>query len=361
VAAGGRLPLVGVILAGGSGTRLWPVARPGRPKQFIRLLGRETPFEAAWRRLVPLAGRANIVVVAGREHVRWVRRQAAGIRRDRILAEAIGRNTAASVAIAALWARARFGDAVLVVTPADHWIRPERAFRATVARCRRAARAPGALVTIGVPAVAADPGFGYIRPGGAAGWPGVRRVARFVEKPDPARARRMVAGRRWLWNSGIFVWRARSILEALQRQEPAVVGPLARWAARRRPGGWRVPAAVLRRVPAVPIDRAVLERSRRVLVTPAAFRWSDLGNWSAIADLLEAGAGNGAAVGRTLALGSRGCVAINDGGLTVFVGTRNLVTVRAGATVLVCRREAAQRVRAVGGALAAGRGREERT
>jgi mannose-1-phosphate guanylyltransferase len=153
------------------------------------------------------------------------------------------------------------------------------------------------------------------------------------------------------------VWRAQSILAALERLRPAVVRPLARWAARHAAGGWRVPAPVLRRVPAAPIDRAVLERSRRILVTPADFRWSDLGNWAAVGDLLEAGPGGNAAVGRMLALGARRCVAINEGGLTVFVGTEDLVAVRDGDTVLVCGREAAQQVRAVGGALAAGRRR----
>ena len=350
---GGRLPVVGVILAGGSGTRLWPVARPERPKQFVRLLGGGTPFEAAWRRLGPIAGRRNIVVVAGRPHVPWIRRQAAGIRPDRILVEAIGRNTGASVAIAALWVRARFGDAVMVVTPADHFIGPAAAFRTTVARAARAAGRSGGLVTIGIAPKAPDPGFGYIRAGAGGGLAGVRRVERFVEKPAAARARRMVRSRRWLWNSGIFVWRASAVLGEMERLCPALIRPLARWAADRKAGGWQVPAAALRAVPAVPIDRALLERSGRVLVTRADFRWSDLGNWSAIADLLEAGGGGGA--GRTLAPGAPGCVGVNPGGLTVFVGTRDLVAVRDGTTVLVCRRDAAHEVRAVAERLAASR------
>jgi mannose-1-phosphate guanylyltransferase/mannose-6-phosphate isomerase len=355
--------VVGVILAGGAGTRLWPIARPERPKQFVPLPGRRTPFQEAWRRLLPVAGRGNVVVVAGRPHLRWVHSQAPGIRPDRVLIEAAGRNTAASVAIAALWARERFGDAVMVVTPADHAIGPDGAFRTSVGRAVRAAARTGGLVTIGIPPRSPDPGFGYIRAGGATGVPGVRRAERFVEKPAAARARAMIKTGRWLWNSGIFVWRAGAILEEMDRHCPGVLRPLARWAARgagarRDRRGWRVPAAVLRRVLAVPIDRAVLERSRRVLVARAGFRWSDLGNWAAVADLLEAGGGaaggggkragqGGAGAGRVLSAGARRCVGINEGGLTVFVGTDDLVAVRDGRTVLICRRDAAQRVREI--------------
>ena len=150
---------------------------------------------------------------------------------------------------------------------------------------------------------------------------------------------------RYLWNSGIFVWRAGTILEELRRHSPAVLGPLESWARRRRAGGWTVPARVLRRVPPLPIDRAVLEKSTRTLVMRAPFRWSDLGNWDALGGILAPDRRDNAGIGRVLGVGSSGCLGVNDGGLTVFVGVRDLVAVRSGHSVLVCDRGAAQRVR----------------
>jgi mannose-1-phosphate guanylyltransferase len=158
----------------------------------------------------------------------------------------------------------------------------------------------------------------------------------------------MVRSGRYLWNSGMFAWKASSILEELRRLRPGIAAPLERWSRRgRRAGRWRVPATVLRRVPALSIDRAVLERSVKVLVTPGAFRWSDVGNWGAVGRLLTGDGDRNAAVGDLLVIDSRRCVAFNEGGLTSFVGVEDLVAVRSGDALLVCHRESAQRVREV--------------
>jgi len=286
------------------------------------------------------------VVVAGAAHVGWVRRQTPEIPRDNVILEGIGRNTAASVALAARWARARYGDAVMVVLPADHWIAPGAAFRSTLRRGIGAVQRLGGLLTIGVPALAADSGFGYVRPGGRELLPGVRASREFVEKPPPARARRMVASGRFLWNSGVFVWRATTILKELRRHRPDLARPIEAWARRRR-GTWRVPAAALRKVPAVPIDRAVLERSRDVLLLRGRFRWTDLGTWAAFRDLLRKDRRGNAGLGGLMAIGSSGCLGVNQDGLSVFVGLDDVVAVRSGEVVLVCRRGAAQRLRDV--------------
>jgi mannose-1-phosphate guanylyltransferase len=171
-------------------------------------------------------------------------------------------------------------------------------------------------------------------------------VAAFVEKPTAERARRMVRSGRYLWNSGMFAWRASSILDELRRHRPGIAAPLQRWSRRgRRAGPWWIPAAVLRRVPALSVDRAVLERSERVLVTPGAFRWADVGNWEAVGRLLIRDTDGNASVGGLLAIDSRRCVAFNEGGLTVLVGVEDLVAVRSGDALLVCHRGSAQRVR----------------
>jgi mannose-1-phosphate guanylyltransferase len=326
------------------------LARRGSPKPFLPLLDGRSLFTLTWERARSLAGASRVLVVCGEEHAAWVRRQAPGLPKERIIREGQGRNTAASVALAAHWIRARQGDATMVVLPADHWIDPASSFRRTIRRALRAVRGSDALATIGVPARSPDPGFGWIETGGPSPTPGVRRVSRFIEKPAPPVARRLFRSRRFLWNAGIFVWRASSILRELALWEPEVERAAAAWAARGSASG-RVPRRLMRRMPAMPIDRAVLERSSRVLVTRADFRWSDLGTWGALAEVLESLPIRISATGGQVMQDARRCVGFNPGGLTAFVGVEDLVAVRAQDVVLVCRRDAAQGVRGVAEAM----------
>ena len=338
----GGTPLYAVILAGGRGERLWPRVRRDRPKPFVPLLGRRTLFEATAARARALAGPDRVIVVCGASQVRWVRRQAPWIAPDRILREAIGRNTAAAVALAALWVERRAGDGLLVVLPADQFVAPPGRFLRDVRRAARAVARRGGVALLGVPAANPDTGLGYVSLGGPAGFPGVRRVAGFHEKPSKAVAARWVRGRRHLWNCGIFVGRAAIFLRELGRLAPRVPAPLRRLAVPSR-APWSIPGRVLSRVPAISFDRAVLERSRDLLIVPATYRWSDLGTWPAIA--AARGERLSAQDGVVLASGSGGCAAFNPGGLTAFVGVQDVVMVREGNVVLVCRRDASQAIR----------------
>jgi mannose-1-phosphate guanylyltransferase len=321
----------------------------------VRLLGGRSLFELTWARARGLVGAARVIVVCGEQHAGWVRRQAPGLREDRLIREGAGRNTAASVALAAHWIRSRVGDAPMVVLPADHWIEPESAFHATIRRALRVVGRSDALATIGIRALGPDPGFGWIEPSGRGPAPGVRRVRRFIEKPAPAVARRLYRSGRFLWNSGMFVWRASAILAELARWEPAVERLTGIWAGRGGRGG-RVPAGLMRRMPSVPIDRAVLERSRKVLVAAAGFRWSDLGTWGALASVLETRPAAGRS-GAQIAIEAARCVGFNPGGLTAFVGVEDVVAVRADDVVLVCGRASAHHVRQVVASLRGSSGR----
>jgi mannose-1-phosphate guanylyltransferase/mannose-6-phosphate isomerase len=343
-----RLPVVAVILAGGSGTRLWPLATGARPKQFLPLLRGSSLFRRTYERAVSVAGRPNVLVVAGAAHASWVRREARGIERSRILLEERGRNTACSVALAALWLLRNRGDAIMVVLPSDHLVGSLSGFRGTVRRAVAAVRKDRSLlVTIGVPPRGPDTGFGYIRRSDRLVAPGVHRVDAFVEKPPKRVARKLVRSRHVFWNSGIFVWTSTSILEELRRHRPDILGPAESWARRARGQVWRVPGSTLRSVPASPIDRAVLERSRATAVTRAGFHWSDVGNWGALADLLAHDRGSNAAIGKALFPGSTACLAVNEGGFSAVVGLKDVVAVRAGDAMLVCHRSAVQQVRDV--------------
>jgi mannose-1-phosphate guanylyltransferase len=338
-------PTFAVILAGGSGTRLWPLTGGDNPKPFLPLFRGKSTFRLTYERCAPVSGPDRVLVVAGAAHRKWVRRQAPEVAADRIVLEEMGRNTAAAVATAALWIRARCPEGVMVVLPSDHFVAPVGVFRSAIRDAARIAARSDALLTIGIPARRPDTGFGYIRPAGRPVAPRVRRVSEFVEKPAAAAARRMVRSGRYYWNSGIFVWRSASILEELGRHRPDILRPLESWARDRLTGAWTVPASVLRRVPASPIDKAVLERSSRTLVMRAPFRWSDLGNWAALGEILPRDRLKNGGIGRTVAVDSSGCLGINETGLTVFVGVHDLIAVRSGSALLICHREAAQRVR----------------
>jgi mannose-1-phosphate guanylyltransferase/mannose-6-phosphate isomerase len=336
-----------VILAGGDGTRLWPLARRRSPKPFLPLQGGASLFRGTFDRIAPLVGASRIVVVTNARDVSLVRAQAPRIPRSQILAEGTGRDTATSIALAAHWLRRKYGDAIMIVLPADHAIRPAPAFRAALRRGVAAVRRTGRLLTIGVPAASPETGFGYILPAGNPELRGVRDVRKFVEKPGFRSARRMARSGRYLWNCGIFIWKASTILEELARHRPDIAVPIESWARRAPLAPWTVPSSVLETVPRAPIDRAVLEHSRIASVLRATFGWSDVGNWDALATLLGADDKGGASIGKLVTRDARRCLAVNEGGVTVFVGVEDLVAVYSQGALLVCKRDAAQKVRQV--------------
>jgi mannose-1-phosphate guanylyltransferase/mannose-6-phosphate isomerase len=341
-----RVPLYAVVLAGGAGTRLWPLARRDRPKPFLPLLGARSLYELTLRRLGRLVPPTRRLVVAAAAHATWARRQAHGIPAGNFLFEGVGRNTAASVALAALEIERRAPGAVMAVLPSDHDIRQESAFRRALRRAAAEAARSGRLVTLGVRPRGPETGFGYIVPDRGART-GFRPVRRFAEKPRAAQARRLL-GRGALWNSGLFVWRAAAILGALERHRPDILAA-ARRAARcvtGRTGPRRIPAAAMRRIPEAPIDRAVLERSSLLEVLEVPFSWSDRGTWTSVALSLPADRDGNRRRGRVLTVGARDCLAWSEEGLVAVVGVENLMVVQSRGAVLVCHTDSSQAVRA---------------
>jgi mannose-1-phosphate guanylyltransferase len=335
-----------VVMAGGSGTRFWPRSRRRTPKQFLPIVGGRSMLQETVARVAPLVGASRVLVVAGRSQARVVRAQLPTLPPRNLLAEPVGRNTAAAIALAALALERRTPGASMVVLPADHAISAHGVFRADIRLALGVAERTGTLVTLGLPPTRAETGYGYIRPGPAL--PGTRgrvaRVAGFIEKPDRARAVALVAGGRALWNAGIFAWRAADVLEELRAFVPRVVGPLE--AALDR--GGRALAAAYRRIPPISIDHGVLEHSRRVTVVRARFPWSDVGSWAAVEPYWRAaGNGHNTVRGRALPIDSRGCVVDSPKRLVALVGVDDLVVVDAGDAVLVCRKDRAQDVRLV--------------
>lgn len=336
-----------VILAGGAGTRFWPASRRRLPKQFLAIGSKRSLIGETSDRLKGLVPIERQIVVSGEEHVDLVRKALRRLPPENVLAEPVGRNTAACVAWAALEIARREPDSVQAVLPSDHVIRPAKAFRAALAAAAAEADASGSLVTFGVKPTFAATGYGYIECGDARpdrDGHAVRSVARFVEKPDRARAEEFLRRGSFLWNSGMFVWTTRAIVRALESHAQEVVGPLAR---ARSVDEVRARYASL---PSVSIDVAVLEKAADVRVLPAPFEWNDVGSWSAIPEVAPSDERGNCAVGGTTVVSedASNCVVYGKKGeIVALVGVEGLVVVRAGDAVLVCPKDRAQDVKLV--------------
>jgi mannose-1-phosphate guanylyltransferase/mannose-6-phosphate isomerase len=342
--------VVPVILSGGSGSRLWPVSRESFPKQFWGLLNHDRSMivETALRGRGP--GFAAPVVVCNNEHRFLVAEQLrdAGISDARIVLEPVGRNSAPAVAAAALLVAQTDPQAVIWMMAADSAIEDLDALHATLAKAVAGARA-GRIVTLGMKPTGPETGYGYMEVGAdVEGAPGVHAVARFIEKPDAATAATLVAGGA-LWNAGMFVFRAETMIEELQIHAPDVLA-----AVRRALEGAsedldfiRLRSDAFASAPDISLDYAVAERTARIAVVPADLRWSDVGSWSALWDLGEKDASGNVAVGDVLLEGSTHCYARSDGILTAVVGLTDAVVVVTEDAVLAMHRDRAQDVKKI--------------
>jgi mannose-1-phosphate guanylyltransferase len=283
---------------------------------------------------------ARTLIVTARDQAAAVRRQLPGIPAANVLVEPVGRNTAPCLALAALEIARRDSEATFVCLPADHAVADVAAFRDVLLEAFAWAAAEPAIVTVGVRPTAPETGYGYLRVGGRVGGR-TARVQSFVEKPPLARARGFVRSRRYLWNSGIFVWQAATVLGLLDALLPAVIGPIRRALA--RPRGQRT-AALARaygRFDAVSIDVGLAERAPDVLVVSGAFGWSDVGTWVALAAL-------GAATGKPVVpVEANRYVVFNPDRLVALVGVDDLIVVDTADALLICHRDRAQDVRHV--------------
>ena len=334
-----------VILSGGTGTRLWPLSREGYPKQFWPLAS-DRPMLAETAARAEGPGFLPPMAVCNEAHRFLVAEQLRG-RNARIVLEPAGRNSAPAIAAAALLAEEAGPGTVMWIMAADSAIGDVPALHTALAAAAAGARA-GRIVTFGMKPTAPETGYGYIEAGAELpGLPGVRDIARFVEKPDAARAAEFVADGRHLWNSGMFVATASVLLAELERHEPELLAAVraAVEGAKRDMDFVRLAPEAFLAAPSISIDYAVMERTKHAAVVPAAIGWSDIGSWAALWDISAKDAAGNAATGPVEILDSRNCYVRSEGILTGVVGLENAVVVVTDDAVLAMHRDRAQDVK----------------
>jgi mannose-1-phosphate guanylyltransferase / mannose-6-phosphate isomerase len=342
--------LVPVILCGGSGTRLWPVSRKSFPKQFWPLISAMPMLaETALRASGP--GFTAPIIVANQDH-RFITAEQlrdAGIKAPQILLEPVGRNSAPAIAAAALLAAETNPAAVLWIMAADSAIQDLPALHEALARAAAAARA-GYIVTFGMQPTAPETGYGYIAQGAALeGLPGAHRLERFIEKPDAARAAAMLKEGGYLWNSGMFVFRADVLIEEMQALAPDVLDAARRAVAARKTDldFIRLDETAFASAPDISIDYAIAEKTQKAAVVPASIGWSDVGSWSALAEIAPRDAAGNFTQGDVVLENAENCYARSDGMLTALLGVKDLVVVTTKDAVLVAHKSEAQNVKKI--------------
>jgi len=341
-------PVLPVIMAGGSGTRLWPLSREGYPKQFLTLEGQHTMLQTTLARLQGLTD-ALPLVICNEQHrflVGEQLRQVGALGRN-ILLEPVGRNTAPAIGLAALHATASGQDPLLLVLAADHVIEDTPAFQAAIRRALPQAEA-GALVAFGIVARSPETGFGYIRRGHGVG-EGAYRIAAFIEKPSRELAEQYLASGNYDWNSGMFLFRASRFLAELQAWRPDILTACREAMAKVVADGdfWRADAVAFSDCPDDSIDYAVMEKTDHAVVVPLDAGWNDVGAFASLWDVLPKDANGNAARGDVMLHDCSNSLVFAESGLVAVVGLRDIVVVQTKDAFLVVPKQRAQDVKQI--------------
>lgn len=336
-----------LILAGGSGTRFWPLSRKARPKQLLALEGERSLLQQTVDRLQPLVAAADVWICTTEALADAVRDQLPEVPAGQVLAEPMGRNTCPAIGWAVDLMGA--GDEPIAVLPADHRMADDAAFRAILGRAAQAVEEHDYVMTLGVTPRWPETGYGYLELG--AELPeGLRHVLRFVEKPDLAAAEAYLAGGRHLWNAGIFVFRGATFRDLVAEHQPQLAAGLA--AVRASAADPLRAAEIYASLPAESVDVAIMEKLDDISTLPLDCGWSDLGSWEALHEILPKDEAGNALRGDALALDSSDNLIVGEGGLVAVLGVSGLVVVRTGDTVVVLPKARSQEVRRLVGELA---------
>lgn len=347
--------LYAVILAGGSGTRFWPLSRHLYPKQLLRIMGGETLIQQTMRRVLCCVQPDRVLISTNALQAESIRFQLAEWKdalQNNFLLEPEGRNTAPAIGLAACRVLQSDPDGCMLVLPADHVIKENARFQAAVSLATELA-ANGYLVTFGVKPIRPETGYGYIQPNRRVRLGSKRSlighpVARFVEKPDAQTAQRYLRSGNYFWNSGMFVWRASVILEELERHQPALTRSVKELASQAKPTGITEEfAKAYKQLPSISIDNGVMERSSKAAVIPVTFTWSDVGNWSSLEEVAPLDRAQNVVSGKVVDVDSRNSVLYADQRVVATIGLSDMIVVDTADATLVCPKSRAQDVKQI--------------
>lgn len=340
--------LYAVVMAGGIGERFWPLSTPERPKQLVPFFDDQPLLVQAVERLDPVLPVDRVIVVTSRDLEAPVRELLPSLPADNLILEPLGRNTAPAAAVASRKLLLRDPDAVIGMFPADHIILEKEKFRDQLLQAADIAQNEY-IVTFGIEPHYPATGYGYIRLGKSLEeWTdGIcHRVEAFVEKPDLQTAKKYVKTGNHLWNSGIFVWGAKFFLEQVETYAPDIHASLQDIQGDLEAGR---EAKALEKfygsVERISVDYAIMERSDRIAVIRARFRWDDLGSWSSLERIREVGAGGNIVIGKAILNDVQDSIVYAEDGVIALLGVKDLVVVRVGGVTMVCDRKRAEEVR----------------
>jgi len=344
-----------VVMAGGAGTRFWPLSRESSPKQMLKIVGEDTMIRQTIKRLSGFLPDENISIVTSEKLAFDLSIHLEGLKKDKghlkIITEPFGRNTAPAIGLAAVYLKKTKTDPIMIVLPADHNIRSEDIFIETLKTAIKCAEGNW-IVTLGIKPSRPETGYGYIKKSSKLKAQSSKlqmyRVEKFTEKPDAKTAQKYLKDGNYLWNSGIFVWKTSSILEEIKKYMPALYNGLLKIEkAIGTKGERKVIEGVYSELDTVSIDYAVLEKSKNVMVVPADIGWSDVGSWAALDEALPHDANGNIIKGNVVDVESRDSIIFSGGRLVATIGLKNMVVVDTADATLVCRKEKAQDVKKI--------------
>ena len=343
--------LFAVVMAGGGGTRLWPMSRKQHPKQTLSLTGARTLFQIAVDRLLPLMSLERIFVVTTAEQVDSLAAQYPQIPQSNFIIEPQGRGTASCIGLSALILGQRDPQATMIVVTADHYIADVETFGKSLRAAREVAN-EGYLVTLGIEPTQPSTGYGYIEQGerlGALDGFDYYKVEKFTEKPDPQTARRFLDAGNYAWNSGMFVWRVDRILDEIRQQMPELNGVLETLSDVEGTEEFKHTLAQLwPSLPKETIDYGVMENAPRVAVIPADIGWSDIGTWASVKELYSDDEAGNVMLGDTLDLDSENTMILADGErLIATIGLEDMIVIDTPDALLITRKDQSQRVKEI--------------
>ena len=338
----------GVIMAGGGGTRFWPLSRKDLPKQFLNLTGGDLMVNETIDRLARSVLKEDIFIVTNSLQAQLMLSSTDGrVREDHILAEPAARNTSACIGYAALEIVKKYGDGIMCILPSDHYIKDMEGYDAVMEEAFLAAEKTDYLITIGIKPTFPATGYGYIKSSDQK-IAGYAKAEDFVEKPDVRTAKEYLQDGSFLWNSGMFVWRASTILKHFEALLPDVYACLQKIElAMNTPDEKKVLEEVYPTIPKISIDYGIMERSTDVLVLEGNFGWNDVGSWDALQSLYDEDENGNIIYGEQIHIDTKNCISYAKNKLIAAIGVEDLIIVETDDAVLVCHKDKAQDVKKI--------------